>query len=220
MLANCLLLPSISLSSEESLHSSQGCTTFPLFLPWARPPWNTVGVSSHSFQWVRTGLRSEETVNGHLEVGENICLWRYGGLVLPKRDSASHASLCVLICSYNSAFFFCIFFFSKYVSRTVNKYIDIHTFPRPVVLLPFPFIFPSLPCFSHHVTANRTWSSVPSCSGCEDSGWTPSLVSMTYESAAWVQCHLRISWTGVHISITPCSAGQAAFLLLLNQRLI
>lgn len=53
-----------------------------------------MGISSHSFHCVRTGLRSEETVNGHLEVGENICLWRYGGLVIPQRDSASHASLC------------------------------------------------------------------------------------------------------------------------------
>lgn len=99
MFANCLLLPDISMSAEEwpaCLHTpaSKGCTSFQPSLPSVRPPWNTVGVSGHSFHCVRTGLSGEETVNGHLEVGENICLWRHGGLVIPQWDSASHVFLC------------------------------------------------------------------------------------------------------------------------------
>lgn len=104
MLANCSLLANISMSSNTSSYTSQGCTSFPLCLP----PWNTVGVSGHSFHYVRTGLRSEEPVNGHLEVAENICLWRHSGLVIPQWDSASHASL------YTSTLFF--FFQSKFKS--------------------------------------------------------------------------------------------------------
>lgn len=86
----------------------------------------------------------------------------------------------------------------------------------------------SIQCFSYHDTAKQRstktvyiclWgprARYPAAAAVMGSGWTPSLVSMTYESAAWVQCHLRISWTGLHISKTPCSAGQIAVLLLLN----
>lgn len=83
------------LRSDQRVFKQQPASkqSFQPSLPSVRPPWNTVGVSGHSFHCVRTGLRSEETVNGHLEVGENICLWRHGGLVIPQWNSASHVFL-------------------------------------------------------------------------------------------------------------------------------
>lgn len=101
---------------------------------------------------------------------------------------------------------------------------------RQLICLIWLFFFNrfSIQCFSYHDTAKQRstktvyiclWgprARYPAAAAVMGSGWTPNLVSMTYESAAWVQCHLRISWTGLHISKTPCSAGQIAVLLLLN----
>lgn len=75
----------------------EGCTAFyPSLLPSALssawPPWNTVGGSGHSFHCAgarcRARLKREWTVNGHLEDGENICLWRRSGLEIPQWDMA------------------------------------------------------------------------------------------------------------------------------------
>lgn len=240
MFANCLLLPDISMTSEEwptclQTTASKGCTSFPPSPLSVRPPWNTVGVSGHSFHCVRTGLRSEETVNGHLEVGENICLWRHGGLVIPQWDLASHVFLLSLLMDFSIVLSVLFFVLTKskscrYLSICWRENHPSSDHIRQLICLIWLFFFNrfSIQCFSYHGTAKQRstktvyiclWgprARYPAAAAVMGSGWTPSLVSMTYESAAWVQCHLRISWTGLHISKTPCSAGQIAVLLLLN----
>lgn len=190
MFANCLLLPDISMTSEEwptclQTTASKGCTSFPPSLLSVRPPWNTVGVSGHSFHCVRTGLRSEETVNGHLEVGENICLWRHGGLVIPQWDLASHVSLLSLLMDF-SIVLSVLFFLTKSKSC---RYLSIcwwENHPssdhiRQMICLIrlfffLPFLYSMFFLSRYSKTAKhqdclhlsvRTSSSVTSCSGCD-----------------------------------------------------
>lgn len=172
-----------------------------------------MGGSGHSFHCVRARPKSEETVNGHLEDGENICLWRHGGLVIPQRDSRYF--FCSFYVSFLGFFFcrysFCFGFFKGLESGISSRITSFQKcFPSSCASTSFSLrprhVFhsttrrtPRLACLHLPV---RTSSSVPSCSV-----WDGALAQLqascpfqTYENAARVRCHVRISWTRLHIS--------------------